>query len=47
MLLNFLLNIIMFFGLISGSQSFYYSAPIIELENLPDDFSLSADKAEV
>jgi len=47
MLLNFLLNIIMFFGLISGSQSFYYSAPIIELENLPDDFSLSADKAGV
>ncbi len=37
----------MFFGLISGSQSFYYSAPIIELENLPNDFSLSADKAAV
>lgn len=37
----------MFFGLISGSQSFYHSAPIIELENLPNDFSLSADKAAV
>lgn len=47
MLFNFLLNIIMFFGLISGSQSFYYSAPIIELENLPENFSLSADKAAV
>ncbi|MBN2854026.1 D-alanyl-D-alanine carboxypeptidase [Patescibacteria group bacterium] len=47
MFLNFLLNIIAFFGLISGSQSFYYPSSIIELENLPLDFSLSADKAAV